>query len=338
MADCFIIVIGASSGGVSALCSLTAGLKVPLPAPILIVLHIGALRSELPALLNSAGATPAKHAEDGEVVKPGQIYVAPPDRHMLVVDGFIRLTRGPKENWARPAIDPLFQSVAEGFGPAAVGVILTGSLNDGTAGLYQIKKRGGIAIVQDPNEAVHPEMPRSAATNVDLDYCLPLREIPALLKRIVAEGQGVVMSSTPDEAAGNGHETIESERFDRPITITCPDCGGALRRSASGTIVKYACHIGHSYTAEVMAAAQFDYMEKVMRAAERMLNERAEFCRQMGERASSLGEKYSVAVWHSASSQARDRAYVLRDFINQDWIIPRQADSGTYTRGSAPLA
>ena len=184
MAPLSIVVIGASAGGVTALRALTAGLTLPLSAPILIVLHIGALSSELPALLNAAGVTPAKHAKDGEQILSGHIYVAPPDRHMIIADGRISLSRGPKENWARPAIDPLFRSAAEAFGPSAIGVILTGDLNDGSAGLYEIKQRGGIAIIQDPDDAVHPEMPKSAAMHVDLDYCVPLAAIPELLKRL----------------------------------------------------------------------------------------------------------------------------------------------------------
>ncbi|HEY5105539.1 MAG TPA: chemotaxis protein CheB [Caulobacteraceae bacterium] len=316
--------IGASAGGVAALRCLVAELTSPLPAPILIVLHIGALPSELPALLNAAGVTPAKHGEDGEEIRPGQIYVAPPDRHMMVFDGRIRLTRGPKENWARPAIDPLFRSAAESFGPAVIGIVLTGNLNDGTAGLYEIKRRGGVAIVQDPDDAANPDMPRSAATHVDLDYCVGLGEIPALLTRLVKEKEGVVTINPHPAAPQNGQDGINGSEFDRPITVTCPDCGGALRRSAIGPIVKYACHIGHLYTAEAMAAAQFDEMEVVMRSAERILHERAEFCRQMAER-SDPSAKGVCDIWRAASDEALTRAYTLRDFIEQDWIAPQTA-------------
>lgn len=323
-----IIVIGASAGGVTALREFTAGLTTPLPVPILIVLHVGAFPSELPALLNAAGVTPAKHGEDGEIIRPGQIYVAPPDRHMMVLDGRIRVTRGPKENWARPAIDPLFRSAAEGFGAAAIGVILTGNLNDGSAGLFAIKQRGGIAIAQDPDDAAQPEMPKRAAAYVDLDYCVPLAEIPTLLERLVTRKEGIVTESAPEQTREACHDVIRGEKMDRPITITCPDCGGALRRSEVGPIVKYDCHIGHSYTAEAMAAAQFDDMEKVMRSAERILNERAEFCRQMGEKAGAGGEASGGEEWHSASRQALERAYVLRDFIEQDWITPTAVPVG----------
>ena len=327
-----IIVVGASAGGVTALRSFAAALTTPLPTPILIVLHVGALPSELPFLLNAAGVTPAKHGEDGEAIRPGQIYVAPPDRHMIVVDGKIRLTRGPKENWARPAIDPLFRSAAEGFGPAAIGVILTGNLNDGSAGLYEIKLRGGIAIAQDPDDAAHPDMPRSAAAHVNLDYCLPLAEIPGHLARLVNEEEGVVTAGPKKQAPEKRRNVVESEVFDRPITITCPDCGGALRRAEVGTMVKYACHIGHTYTAEAMAAAQFDDMEKVMRSAERILNERAEFCRQMAEHAGAPGKAAGDEIWRAASREALERAYTLRDFIEQDWIAPQNMAFGVRSK------
>ena len=317
-----IIVIGASAGGVSALLSLTKGLSEPLSVPILVVLHIGAQPSELPDLLNKAGPTPAKHGENGEKLLPGVIYVAPPDRHMLVVDGRVRLTRGPKENFARPAIDVLFRSVAEAYGPRAAGVILTGKLNDGTAGLFEIKRRGGVAIVQDPADATHADMPKSAAQHVELDDCLPLAEIPALMAKLAAgNGQAAsakLLQRTPEK----GRDMIDGETLDRPLTVTCPDCGGALRRTDLGTLIKYDCHIGHVYTAEALAEAQFDQMERIMRAAERILNERADFCRQMAERADTKGWIDESTVWQAAREEAKARAYDMRDLVEQDWIKP----------------
>ncbi len=315
-----IIVIGASAGGVTALRTLVAALPDTLSAPVLIVLHIGAYQSELPALLNAAGPIPAKHAEDYEPIRPGHIYVAPPDRHMIIADGKIRLLRGPKENCARPAIDPLFRSAAENYGADAIGVILTGNLNDGALGLLEIKQCGGVAIVQDPDDAAYPEMPRSAARHVALDYSLPLAEMPELLCELVDRKEVVMskMSIQPDEQKP---ETPENHAFERPLTVTCPDCGGALKKFEVGSIVKFGCHIGHSYTAEILATAQFEEMEKVMRASVRFLNERAEFCLQMAEQVRDNDPDESND-WHAASKQALDRAYKLRDLVEQDWITP----------------
>jgi two-component system, chemotaxis family, protein-glutamate methylesterase/glutaminase len=340
MARSSIIAIGASAGGVAALRSLAAALPSTLVAPVLVVLHVGAYRSELPALLNAAGPLPAKHAEDGERIVPGHIYVAPPDRHMIVAEGRLRLMRGPKENCARPAIDPLFRSVAESHGPDAVGVILTGNLNDGALGLFEIKRCGGVAIGQDPNDAAYPEMPTSAAEHVALDYCLALADMPELLIELVdrKDGKEAVMPKTPSQLDGQEPEIISSQTFERPLTVTCPDCGGALKRFNVGSMVKFGCHIGHTYTAEIMATAQFEEMEKVMRAAVRFLNERAEFCLQMAEQVGDADPDAS-SEWHAASKQALDRAYKLRNLVEQEWLTPETSrqlavprDGGDQTR------
>ncbi|SEH87337.1 two-component system, chemotaxis family, response regulator CheB [Rhizobium tibeticum] len=335
MARSSIIAIGASAGGVRALCALASELPGTIGVPVLVVLHVGSQQSVLPALLNAAGPLPAKHAEDGEPILTDHIYVAPPDRHMVIADGRLRLSRGPRENCARPAIDPLFRSVAESFGPAAVGVILTGNQNDGTLGLFEIARRGGIAIAQHPDDAAYPDMPRSAAAHVALDYTEPLAVIPKLLVDLASgkDGKEKVMPITPLQSeVGQNSEMIERAPFERPVAITCPECGGALHSSEVGTITKFDCHIGHSYTAETMAGAQFDKMERMMRAAVRFLNERAEFCLQMAEQTYSV-EPELCASWQAASRQALDRAYKLRDLVEQNWITPER--TGARAKGKA---
>lgn len=179
--DSAIVVIGASFGGVEALLRISAELTSELNAAVFITLHIGAHRSHLPSLWNSYGELPAAHAEDGQPIVPGRVYIAPPDHHLLVHRHHIRLSRGPRENWARPAIDPMFRSAAKTYGPRVIGAILTGRLNDGTAGLYEIKARGGATVVQDPADAACPEMPGSALVHVGPDHCVPLSHIPELL-------------------------------------------------------------------------------------------------------------------------------------------------------------
>src|SRR5581483_6265100 len=161
-----IFAIGASQGGVQALRVLLAGLPADFAAPVLIVQHIGATESILPAILADASSLPTAFALDGEPLLPGRVYVAPPDHHMLVNDGKLELTRGPRENWARPAIDPLFRAAALYYAQDAIGIVLSGRLNDGTAGLYEIKRWGGLAMVQTPREAEAPDMPQSALDNV----------------------------------------------------------------------------------------------------------------------------------------------------------------------------
>ena len=170
-------------------------------------------------------------------------------------------------------------------------------------------------------------MPRSAAEHVALDYCLPLAEMPKLLIQLVdgKDGKEVAMPKTPSQLDGQNPEIVNGRKFERPLTVTCPECGGALKRLEVGSIIKFGCHIGHSYTAEIMAKAQFDEMEKVMRAAVRSLNERAEFCLQMAEHNQSA-EPDVAADWHAASKQALDRAYKLRDLVEQDWFTPEALD------------
>jgi two-component system, chemotaxis family, protein-glutamate methylesterase/glutaminase len=179
-----IIVIGASTGGVEALRTLAAGLPHDIPAALCVVQHIGQHSSYLPELLVRAGSLPAGHAVQDEVLRPGRIYVAPPDHHLMLMDGFTRLTRGPRENWARPAIDPLFRSAADAYGARVVGVILSGALNDGTAGLHAVRAAGGTAVVQHPADAACADMPVSALRHAGADYCVPLRDMPKLLSEI----------------------------------------------------------------------------------------------------------------------------------------------------------
>ena len=174
--------IGASAGGVDALKRLFQALPHDFSAAICVVLHLNPLSpSMLPEILQRLTPLPVKHPQSGEPLEPGVVYVAPPNRHLVVEDGTVQLTTAPRENRHRPAVDPLFRSAALFYGPKAVGVILSGSLDDGTAGLWEIKKRGGIAVVQDPLEALHPGMPRSAVANVDVDHVVPLSQMGALL-------------------------------------------------------------------------------------------------------------------------------------------------------------
>lgn len=180
-----IIVIGASAGGVEALKELFRGLPAGFRASLFVVLHITPLLpSHLPEILNTANRIPAHHVGEEESIRPGIAYVAPNDRHLILEDSKVLVTTAPKENLHRPAIDPLFRTAAAAYGPRVVGVVLTGSRDDGTAGLWEIKRRGGLTVVQSPEDAIHPQMPQSALANVQVDYCVPVRDIPALLVSI----------------------------------------------------------------------------------------------------------------------------------------------------------
>ena len=317
-----IVVVGASQGGVEALRRLVRGLPADFPAPVLVVLHVGAAQSLLPSLLHGHGGLSASHAFDGEALKPGHILVAPPDRHMRVLDGHVELTRGPRENWARPAVDPLFRSAAETCGADEVGVVLTGQLNDGASGLWEIKRRGGIAVVQDPAEAEAPSMPQSALDNVQVDFCLPLADIPRTLDRLVREEP--LSRRTPDQrgALAMSHQ---DPPFDRPAAQICPDCGGAMREETQGRLTRYHCHIGHVMTAEVLAASQVETLRRDISTVLRTLNERAALCREMADKHAARGEGEVARMWREAAEEAERRESALRDLDEAAWSHPEQA-------------
>jgi two-component system chemotaxis response regulator CheB len=182
--DFAIVVVGASYGGVEAMQKLFANLPSTIPAAIFTVLHIGPYPSQFPDLLSECSGLPARHARHGEPIRAGNIYVAPPDHHLLVRRSHMVLSRGPRVNWARPAIDPLFRSAAKTYGAEVVGIVLTGRLNDGTAGLYEVKRHGGTTIVQDPSDALCPAMPASALRHVEVDHCIPLASMPRILLQV----------------------------------------------------------------------------------------------------------------------------------------------------------
>ena len=319
-----IVVIGASAGGVDALLKLVATLPTDLPAAVFIVLHIGNHKSELPWLLDRLGGLPARHAEDGDPIELGQIYVAPPDHHMVVQLGRISLTKGPRENWARPAIDPLFRSAADVYGPDVIGVILTGALNDGTAGLYQVVQAGGVSVVQDPADATNPSMPESALAHVVVDHCLPLAEIGPLLIGLIDERPhaAALPAQTLKERPQEDEEMAAEFTQNMPVAVTCPDCGGALRRRELGSLTQFACHIGHIYTAEVMLAAQFLTLERFIESAMRSLGERAELCRQMAEKSLPDGLAPKGFSWDAALREAHEQTEPLRELLTREWIHP----------------
>lgn len=316
-----IIAVGTSSGGLAALRTIAMGLPADFPAAVCIVQHIDGHQSRLPSLLDDCGPLPATEAEDGETIRPGHIYIAPPDHHLIVGVGRLHLTRGPRENFVRPAVDPLLRSAAEALGRRAIGVILTGRLSDGAAGLYEIKRRGGMAVVQDPKEAEAPGMPRAAMLCVDVDYCVGIAEMPRLLSelayRLAKDGSA--------EPAAEDNQTVEQNRvLKRPPALTCPECGGSMQVRELGSLLKFDCHIGHSVTAESMASGQFEAMESSFEAALRRMNERAELCRLLRGRALAAGEAGQAEDWEQALEQTRRRTGALRQLLDEPWSRPER--------------
>ena len=194
-----LVVIGASAGGIEALKRLVHTLPGDFPLPLLVVVHVSPTHSALPEILSRAGRLPAEHARDGAELAGGRIYVAPPDCHVLVGDGSVQVARGPKDHGHRPAIDPTFKTAAAEYGPGVVGLVLTGALDDGSAGLAAVKDAGGLTAVQDPEEAPYPAMPASAIAAVQPDYVLTIEGLGALLVKIGAETSHAEPSLLPEE-------------------------------------------------------------------------------------------------------------------------------------------
>jgi two-component system chemotaxis response regulator CheB len=286
-----VIVIGASAGGVEALQRLVSGFKHDLHALVLIVLHVWA-RSEsfLPELLSRAGPLPAEHPRDNEIPRYGHIYVAPPDRHLLIEDGRMRLTRGPKENMHRPAVDVLFRTAARCFGPGVIGILLTGYGGDGAAGLAAIDLRGGVTVVQDPAESEAPGMPQSALRIFNPRYRLRVAEIAPLVNEIVqqpaapeepkpAVRECVVKSGNPMA----NEIDLSYARTENASGFICPDCGGALWERTEDGAKKFRCRIGHAYSPDSLLDAEDESVETALWSAVRSLEESAAIARRVAQ-------------------------------------------------------
>jgi two-component system chemotaxis response regulator CheB len=268
-----LVVVGASAGGVEALRAFVAGLPPDLDAAVCVVLHVlETASSALPEILTRSGPLPARHPQDGEAIVPGTIAIAPPGCHLIVEEGRLRVTRAPKENGHRPAIDPLFRTAARTYGHRVAGVILSGSLDDGTAGLRSIKICGGTTLVQDPDEALYASMPRSAVAHVEPDLVLPVAALGPALGRLVAEGSVRRREAAvpADSAAGGGGRIY-----------TCPDCGGPLEEQTEAGLLHYRCQVGHAYSPESLVYLQSQQLESALWAALRALEERAELARRI---------------------------------------------------------
>jgi two-component system chemotaxis response regulator CheB len=303
-----IVVIGASAGGVEALKKVVGTLSPDLPASFFIVLHISPVqKSYLPEILTRAGPLPAVHAKSGEPIQQGRIYVARPDQHLLIQDGRIRLWRGPKENYSRPAIDPLFRSAAEAFGRRVIGVVLTGMLDDGTAGLVEIKKRGGISVVQDPDEAQFDSMPGNALKRDHVDYCVKLSAIPELLNALIRDS---VTRHIPEAAM------MQSKRYS-PTELTCPECGGPLSVLEDEALVQFRCRVGHVYSLESAVAAHAEAQERTLWSAVVALEAGAELFRKAAAVSESAKASRLIAQAKTREADARSLRKILEDLSEE---------------------
>jgi two-component system, chemotaxis family, protein-glutamate methylesterase/glutaminase len=319
-----IVVVGASAGGVEALLSLLRGLPRDLPAAVLLVLHLPtSARSALPAVLGRGSTLPVRQARDGDPLEPGTVTVAVPDHHLMVAGGRVMLSRGPRENGHRPAVDVLFRSAAVAAGPRVVAVVLSGTLDDGTAGMIAVRSRGGIGVAQEPADAMYPSMPKSAAEIGGAEHVVPAEKMGILLAELMAEEVGLVHEREPSELmdtetalANLDPEALHAE--DRPGTPSgfgCPSCHGALFSITEGDMERFRCRVGHAWSAEALAAEQAQALEGALWMALRSLEERAALALRMGRRATQRGHRISARTFQQRHDDAQQAAAVLRQLL-----------------------
>jgi len=317
-----IIVIGGSAGAVQAVMDIARALPANIPAAVFVVIHTAPSSSGfLAELIDRASALIVVAAADGQEITPGRIYVAPPDHHLLLTRAGIRVTRGPKENGFRPAVDPLFRTAARAFGARVVGVVLSGGLDDGTEGLALIKQHDGIAIVQDPTEAPFPSMPANAIQNDGVDHVVSVAEIPGLLDRLARmtiPPRRLAMSRSqpePRDVAESGDRSLlNGDLPGSPSGFMCPECGGALWELNNGKLTKYRCHVGHSYTPQGLLEQQTEDVEAAMWTALRALEENAAIRRRMGERSAQRWPQLA-REYQKQAREAERRAQLLRTVL-----------------------
>ncbi len=292
-----MIAIGASAGGLEVLLRLVAELPASFPASVFIVVHRAPGAPELlPELLTQRGPLPARHPLHEERIVPGTIYVAPADNHLLVRPGNVAVVRGPKENGHRPAVDALFRTSAAAYGARVVGVVLSGYQDCGTAGMMSIKARGGVSVVQAPESAVTPDMPRSVLQRVAVDHVVAPGELAALLVRLSSE------SASPALAPDSFVEQLEGAAAGSPVNVVCPICQGALTEAQPGVFQHFRCHVGHTFSLESLVREQSEELERALWAAVRALEE-----------SSALSQRLSVTEKSELRQRFREKAFTQKD-------------------------
>jgi two-component system chemotaxis response regulator CheB len=304
--------------------AVVAGLPDDLPATVLIVLHMPSdANSMLPTILQRHTRLRVEQGRDGAPLEPGVVYVARPDHHLLVERDRVRVIHGPRENRARPAVDPLFRSAAIAYGARVIGVVLTGSLDDGTSGLQTIKQRGGLAVVQDPEEALYESMPRSALRHVNVDYIAPLAALGPLIGRLSAEpaDEEGATPVTEDQDLENrligfdGALVNSDSRPGAPSAFSCPECGGVLWELNDEELSRFRCRVGHAYSAETMLAGQHEALEEALWMALKTLEENALLSRRLRDRARDHGHQQLVTRYEERIQEANQHAQLLRSVL-----------------------
>lgn len=328
-----LVVIGGSAGAVEPLKTILANLPADLPASVIVVLHLPAESTGIHATVaGSAGPLPVETAADGMEILHGRVYLAPPNRHLLVIDRHLALGDGPRENLVRPSIDSLFRSAAAAFGSRAIGVVLSGMLNDGASGLEAIKRCGGIALVQAPREARASDMPLAALEATSVDLSADARHLAEAIRRHVAEdasGPGLVPKDIQLEieiAAGRRTGAGEIGQIAKPVGLTCPDCGGVLSE-VNGTPLRYRCQVGHAHTSKTLLREQEGQVDEAMRIALRIIEERAELVARMGRDATQLGRTSTADMYQRRAVEYRAYADTIRQAVLRSMKHPFEPET-----------
>jgi two-component system, chemotaxis family, protein-glutamate methylesterase/glutaminase len=319
-----VFVVGASAGGIETMRELLRVLPQDFPAPVLLVIHTPA---DSPGLLARVLQRESKmlvvDATDGEKIQGSRVYVARPNYHLLLEGDRIRLMNGPVENRHRPAIDPLFRSAARSLGPAAIGIILSGYLDDGCAGLFRIKISGGSTIVQDPEDALVPDMPRNAIERVNPDHVVSVRELAPLMTSLAE-------SETPVHAPGRDYN-MRAEDLDEntgtPSSQSCPECHGVLWETEEGGTLRFRCRVGHAFTADTMLEDQGVDVERALWAALRVLEENSELSARLAEKARMGGRQHAEKRYSERAEESRHNAKLLRQLLTRGSQEPKPARS-----------
>jgi two-component system chemotaxis response regulator CheB len=309
-----IVVIGGSAGSIELLLDLAAGLPAELAASLFIVVHVPSTHaSALPELLSRRGQLRAEHPLHGQGIEPGRIYVAPPDNHLQLRPGTVDVVRGPKDNSHRPAVDVLFRTAAAAYGSRVIGVVLSGYQDCGTAGMMSIKARGGLSVVQDPETALAPDMPRNVIEQVAVDHVVHPLELPGLITRLVATPAGATIEPAPFI------QQLEGRELGERAEVVCPLCDGVLTAAQAGAFQHFRCHVGHAFTLDSLVREQSEQVERVLWAAVRALEESAALARRVSAQSTAdmkarFAEKARTHAW---------QAQYLRDLLLHGKQLPR---------------
>jgi two-component system chemotaxis response regulator CheB len=335
-----LVVIGGSAGSIEPLQMILEWLPADFPGTVFVTIHVSPHSPGLlPDMIRHTARIPVAYALDGQRIQPGRAILAPPDRHLLVHDGTVRLSRGPRENRARPAIDPMFRSAAEAHRERVVAVVLSGMLDDGAQGMLAVARGGGKIIVQDPAEATHPDMPQAALRYAPVEEVLPAREIgPRLLELVGQDAEPVAAGAEPvpngDDFGRSGFDTTGT-----PSGFACPDCHGALWELHDGELIRFRCRTGHAFSPDSAAAGLDENVERALWASLRSLEEKGALARKLMASAAGRDLPLVVGMYEKRLREAEENARILRRILGAEKSrLARLTDQRPAAEAVEPIA